>query len=407
MKKMLKENFRRIRNVRFDLFKEFIESEKSSGYLLILLTILSMIIANTAIGSDYIKIWCSYIDFSFAGIELKYSIEHWINDGLMVIFFLLVGLEIEREIYIGELSSIKKASLPAIAAVGGMLIPAAIHFTFNAGTPSQKGFGIPMATDIAFALGVLALLGDRIPLSLKIFLTALAIIDDLGAIIIIALFYTSDLSMAYLLGSFAVFIILLLMNKAKVNHLSPYILLGIVMWYLMLKSGVHATISGVLLAFAIPFRKNSENNISYTLQERLHKPVAFFILPLFAIVNTAIIIPDDIYTSLTTNNSLGIMCGLVIGKPLGIFIFSFLAVKIGIGLLPEDLNWRLIFGTACLAGIGFTMSIFITNLAFNSIEIIIASKLSIIIASTIAAILGLLILNSAVINSKRTVEKIN
>ncbi len=300
MKNKLKEISRENRNVTFDLFKDFYESEKSSGYLLIALTIISMIIANTAIGSDYIKIWHSYIDLSFSGIDLKYSLEHWINDGLMVIFFLLVGLEIEREIYIGKLSSIKKASLPAIAAVGGMLIPAAIHFMFNAGTPSQKGFGIPMATDIAFALGVLALLGDRIPLSLKIFLTALAIIDDLGAIIIIALFYTSDLSMAYLLGFIAIFFILLLMNKAKVNRLSPYILLGIVMWYLMLKSGVHATISGVLLAFAIPFRKNSENNISYTLQEKLHKPVAFFILPLFAIVNTAIIIPDNIYTSVSS-----------------------------------------------------------------------------------------------------------
>jgi NhaA family Na+:H+ antiporter len=393
--------------VTYDLFKDFTESEKSSGYLLIAITAISMIIANSSIGQDYIKIWRSYLDLSFSEIQLKYSIEHWINDGLMVIFFLLVGLEIEREIYIGELSSIKKASLPAIAALGGMLIPAAIHFLFNAGTPSQKGFGIPMATDIAFALGVLSLLGNKIPLSLKIFLTALAIIDDLGAIIIIALFYTSDLSMAYLLGSFAVFIILLLMNKAKVNRLSPYILLGIVMWYLMLKSGVHATISGVLLAFAIPFRKNGENNISYTLQERLHKPVAFIILPLFALANTAILLPDDISSSLTTNNSFGIILGLVIGKPLGIFIFSYAAIKIGFGLLPEDLNWRMIFGAACLAGIGFTMSIFITNLAFREIELVAASKLSIIIASTISAVLGLLILKSVVRHSMRSVEKAN
>ncbi len=392
MKKILKENFRIIRNVRFDLFKDFTESEKSSGYLLIAITVISMIIANSSIGRDYINIWRSYLDLSFSEIQLKYSLEHWINDGLMVIFFLLVGLEIEREIYIGELSSIKKASLPAIAALGGMLIPAVIHFSFNAGTPSQRGFGIPMATDIAFALGILSLLGNKITLSLKIFLTALAIIDDLGAIIIIALFYTNDLSMAYLLGSFAVFIIMMIMNRLNINRLTPYLLLGIVMWYLMLKSGVHATISGVLLAFAIPFRKNSENNISYTLQERLHKPVAFIILPLFALVNTAILLPDDISASLTTNNSFGIILGLVLGKPLGIFIFSYAAVKIGIGLLPEDLNWRMIFGAASLAGIGFTMSIFITNLAFSEIQSVDASKLSIIVASTISATLGLFIL---------------
>jgi NhaA family Na+:H+ antiporter len=407
MKNKLKRISRINKNITFDLFNDFIESEKSSGYILIALTIISMVIANSAIGSDYIKLLRTYIDLSFADIELKYSLEHWINDGLMVIFFLLVGLEIEREIYIGELSSVKKASLPAIAAVGGMLIPAAIHFAFNAGTPSQKGFGIPMATDIAFALGILSLLGSKIPLSLKIFLTALAIIDDLGAIIIIALFYTSNLSMAYLLGSFAVFIILLLMNKANVNRLSPYILLGIVMWYLMLKSGVHTTISGVLLAFAIPFRKNNNKNISYILQKILHKPVAFFILPLFALANTAIILPTDISSSLTTNNSMGIILGLVIGKPLGIFIFSYAAVKIGLGLLPEDLNWRLIFGAASLAGIGFTMSIFITNLAFSEIELVTTSKLSIIIASSISAILGLLILKSVVRSGNGIVDNAN
>lgn len=392
MKKMFRKNLKKIKNVRFDIFKDFYENEKSSGYILILMTIISMTIANTAMGADYIKILHSYIDISFANIDLKYSLEHWINDGLMVIFFLLVGLEIEREIYVGELSSIKKASLPIIAAFGGMLIPAAIHFIFNAGTPSQKGFGIPMATDIAFTLGVLSLLGKRIPFSLKIFITALAIIDDLGAIVIIALFYTSNLSMVYLLGSIGVFAILLLMNRFNVNHLSPYLILGVLMWYLMLKSGVHATISGVLLAFAIPFRKQGNKNISHILEKRLNKPVAFIILPLFALANTAILIPDDIFSSLTTNNSLGIIFGLLIGKPLGIFIFSYIALKIGLGLLPEDLNWWLIFGVASLAGIGFTMSIFITNLAFINIPIVTASKLSIIVASTISAMLGVFIL---------------
>ncbi len=404
MKKILKGKFQKIRNVRFDLFKDFYESEKSSGYLLVFLTIFSMIIANGTIGSDYIKILRSYIDLSFAGIELKYSLEHWINDGLMVIFFLLVGLEIEREIYAGELSSIRKASLPVIAAVGGMLIPAAIHFTFNAGTTTQKGFGIPMATDIAFTLGVLSLLGKRIPFSLKIFITALAIIDDLGAIVIIAFFYTNNLSIAYLLGSIAVFIILLLMNKSNVNRLSPYLLLGLVMWYLMLKSGVHSTISGVLLAFAIPFRTQGDKNISYILQKRLHKPVAFIILPIFALANTAILLPNDIWGNLTTTNSIGIILGLVVGKPVGILIFTYLAIMIRVGVLPSRINWGLIIGAASLAGIGFTMSIFITNLAFSNIELVTASKLSIIIASSISAILGLLILKSAVGSRKNFVN---
>ena len=394
MKNKLKKSLRRIRDVRYDIFKDFIESEKSSGYLLLFLTMISLIIANSAFGLDYIKFFHSYIDLSLGEIQLKYSIEHWINDGLMVIFFLLVGLEIEREIYVGELSSLKKASLPIVAALGGMLVPAAIHYLFNAGTPTQGGFGIPMATDIAFTLGVLSLLGSRIPFSLKIFITALAIIDDLGAIIIIAVFYSHDLSIIYLLSSLGIFVLLLILNKKNVNRLSPYLILGTVMWYLMLKSGVHSTVSGVLLAFAIPFRKTGLKNISYLLEKRLHKPVAFIILPLFALANTAIVIPEDIIGSLTSNNSLGIIFGLVVGKSAGILILSYIAVKAGLGLLPQDLNWRLIFGAACLAGIGFTMSIFITNLAFKEIALVTASKLSIIIASVAAAVMGLLVLRS-------------
>ena len=383
------------RKLKFDLFKEFFESEKSSGYVLVFLTIVSLLLANIFVGNDYVKFWHQYLDLSFSSIQLKLSIEHWINDGLMVIFFLLVGLEIEREIYIGELSSIKKSALPAIAAIGGMMIPALIHFAFNANTATQSGFGIPMATDIAFTLGVLSLLGSKIPISLKIFLTALAIIDDLGAILIIAFFYTSDLSFAYLIGSLSVFALLLIFNRMKINKLSIYLLLGLVMWYLMLKSGVHATIAGVLLAFAIPFNKNDDENISYKLQHYLHKPVAFLVLPIFALANTAIIIPTNIIESITTNNSLGIFFGLSFGKLIGIFSFSFIAVKIGFGVLPKDLNWKLNAGAASLAGIGFTMSIFITNLAFTDVEIINASKLIIIIASVVSAISGLTILNLA------------
>ncbi|MFZ5946503.1 MAG: Na+/H+ antiporter NhaA [Stygiobacter sp.] len=381
--------------LKFDLFKEFFESEKSSGYILVVLTILSLLFTNIFIGNSYINFWHSYLDLSFWKIELKYSLEHWINDGLMVLFFLLVGLEIEREIYVGELSSIKKSALPAIAALGGMLVPALIHFSLNANTPTQSGFGIPMATDIAFTLGVLSLLGNKIPLSLKIFLTALAIIDDLGAILIIAFFYTSDLSFAYLIGSLLIFVLLLIFNRLKVNKLSIYLFLGIVMWYLMLKSGVHATIAGVLLAFAIPFNKNDNENISYKLQRFLHKPVAFIILPIFALANTAIMIPTNIVGSIVSNNSLGILFGLSLGKLIGIFAFSYVAVKIGVGTLPKDLNWNLIAGASSLAGIGFTMSIFITNLAFSDVEIIASSKLIIIIASVISAISGLIKLNMA------------
>ena len=375
-----------------DLFNEFIESEKSSGYLLVILTIISMLIANSPWGNEYIKFFHSNLDLSFSAIQLNYNFEHWVNDGLMTVFFLLVGLEIEREIYVGELSSIKKASLPAIAALGGMLIPALIHFTINGGTPTQRGFGIPMATDIAFTLGILSLLGNRVPVSIKIFLTALAIIDDLGAIIVIAVFYTNQLSAIYLLSALSILAFLLFLNKKNINSLPVYLIMGIIMWYAMLQSGVHPTITGVLLAFAIPFRKSGEENKSYSLQKWLHKPVAFIILPLFAIVNTAIKIPGDIISSLTSANSTGIIAGLVTGKLIGIFTFTYLAVKLKISILPKDLNWRFIVGASCLAGIGFTMSFFITNLAFSDPDILTASKLSIIFASLVSALIGATVL---------------
>src|SRR5688572_18428587 len=240
------------------MFKQFFESERSGGYVLIACTLISLIIANSAWSIPYIDFFHSYIDLSFAGLELNYSIEHWVNDGMMTIFFLLVGLEIERELYIGELSSFKNALLPIIAAAGGMLFPALIHYLFNSGTATQSGFGIPMATDIAFALGILSLAGKNIPVSLKIFLTALAIIDDLGAITVIALFYTKTFSLYFFLGAITIFLILFILGKKRVYILPIYIIGGIVMWYLMLKSGVHATIAGVLLAFAIPFHREDD-----------------------------------------------------------------------------------------------------------------------------------------------------
>ena len=282
----------------------------------------------------------------------------------MTIFFLMVGLEIERELYIGELSSFKNAILPAMAAVGGMAIPSLIHYLFCYGKPEAAGNGIPMATDIAFSLGVLSLIGKRIPLSLKIFLTALAIIDDLGAIIIIGIFYTQTFSFLYLCFALLVFAILLVFNKLKIYSLWIYLPAGILLWYFLYRSGVHPTLSGVLLAFAIPFNKNGENQPSSILQHALHKPVNFIIIPLFALANTAIHLPDTWKSEIFSANSLGIELGLLLGKPIGIVGFTLLGISLGIAKLPEEINMRKLVGIGMLAGIGFTMSIFISTLAF-------------------------------------------
>jgi NhaA family Na+:H+ antiporter len=381
-----------INKMKLDLFKRFFQSENTAGFILIGCTVISLVIANSGFSENYLYFWHYHINLSFSVIQLDYGIEHWVNDGLMAIFFLLVGLEIERELYVGELSSFKNALLPLLAAAGGMLFPALIHFIFNYSSSTQGGFGIPMATDIAFALGILSLAGKKIPLSLKIFLTALAIIDDLGAITVIALFYTKSFSAAYLLGSLAIFLLLFIAGRKKVYNLTFYIIGGVIMWYLMLKSGVHATIAGVLLAFAIPFHKDDDKNPSYKLQHLLHYPVAFIILPIFALANTAIAFPKDLLESFTTRNSLGIMLGLILGKFAGIFLVSFIAVRTKIATLSADLQWRHILGASLLGGIGFTMSIFITNLAFTDPGIITASKMSILLASFIAALTGLFIL---------------
>jgi NhaA family Na+:H+ antiporter len=310
----------------------------------------------------------------------------------MAIFFLFIGLELERELYSGELSDIKNALLPIFAAAGGIALPALIHFSLNMGTPTQVGMGIPMATDIAFAIGILSLLGNRVPMSLKVFLTALAVIDDLGAIIVIAIFYTSSISLLNLGIALGIFGVLFILNRLKVNNLIPFLIGGILMWYFMLNSGVHATITGVILAFVIPFGDGSKKNISYKLQHILHQPVAFFILPLFALANTCIILNSNWYEGLSHSNSIGIILGLFIGKPIGIWLFSYLGVLLGIGILPKSLNWSSLFGAAILGGIGFTMSIFISLLAFENNEDIINSKIAILIASTIAAITGFIFL---------------
>jgi NhaA family Na+:H+ antiporter len=365
-------------------FKRFFESERAGGILLIACTVISLLLANSPVGEDYLHLW----HVNLAGL----SIEHWVNDALMAVFFLLIGLELERELYNGELSNFRNALLPIFAAAGGICVPALIHFGLNAGTPTQAGIGIPMATDIAFALGVLALLGSRVPASLKIFLTALAVMDDLGAIIVIALFYTAKLSVIYLLGAIAVFGLLVCMNRfLRIMTLTPYLFGGAVMWTFMLKSGVHATIAGVLLAFAIPFsaKQDDEESPSHRLEHILHKPAAFIILPVFALANTGIIIASDWAQELTSTNSLGIITGLVIGKPLGITLLCFLAVAIGICKLPLDLRWRHVFGAGLLGGIGFTMSIFITNLAFaGQPEVVNASKIATLLASLTAGLVG-------------------
>lgn len=364
------------------LFKEFFDSEKTGGLILVFVTVLSLGLANSPWQTDYINFW---------NIDLGgHSIVHWINDGLMTIFFLLIGLELEREIYHGELSDIKNASLPIFGALGGLLVPAGLFLLFNYGTDTQAGAGIPMATDIAFAIGILSLLGNRVPTSLKIFLTALAIIDDLGAIIIIAIFYTTSIAFVNLFIALGIFGVLLLLNRLKFRNLIPYLIGGVAMWYFMLNSGVHATITGILLAFAIPFNNGEEKSPSFILQHILHKPVAFLILPLFAIANTCIAVGDNWQSGLGQTNSLGIMIGLVIGKPLGIFLFSFIGVGLGLCTLPTDLKWKNIIGAGFLGGIGFTMSIFITLLAFDNAEIVNNSKIAILIASVIAGTIGFL-----------------
>ncbi|HRD40330.1 MAG TPA: Na+/H+ antiporter NhaA [Bacteroidia bacterium] len=366
------------------LFNDFFESEKAGGLILIICTAVSLLIANSSYQLSYHHFWETNIS--------GYSLEYWINDGLMAIFFLLIGLELEREVYKGELSNFKNALLPIVAALGGMLVPAFIHYLLNAGTPTQGGAGIPMATDIAFAIGILSLLGNKVPPALKIFLTALAVIDDLGAIFTIAIFYTSQMDWMNLLLAMLIFVGLLIMNRLKLRNVFFYLVPGFLMWYFMSKSGVHPTISGVLLAFAIPFGNGDEKSTSYLLQHALHKPVAFFILPLFAMANTAIVINSDSVSQLGSANSLGIILGLVLGKTIGISMFTFISTKIGITRLSEGINFKQIIGAGFLGGIGFTMSVFITLLAFSDLNIINVSKLSILIASLTSALFGLILL---------------
>lgn len=374
-----------------NLYKDFISSEKNAGLVLIFCTVISLIIANSAIGESYIHFWHTHFGFSFLNFDLHYSIEHWINDGLMTIFFLLVGLEIERELYAGELHPIKNAILPIFGAIGGMLFPALIFIAINYNSSTVNGFGIPMGTDIAFALAVISLLGNRVPVSIKILLTAIAIIDDLGSILIIALFYGSNIQYGFLMASLGIFVFLLILNRLKVHSLIPYLVLGVPMWFFMMQSGIHPTISGVLLAFACPFGSGKQNTPSIKLQHHLHLPVAFIILPLFTLANTAIPFKTEFISGLSGLHAIGIGLGLVIGKPLGILLSFFIIIKLKIVKLPKDTSWYDILALGCIAGIGFTMSIFITQLAFNNELLIQSSKMMILIASCLAGLLGFLL----------------
>ncbi|MDP4626282.1 MAG: Na+/H+ antiporter NhaA [Akkermansiaceae bacterium] len=366
-------------------FQEFFKSEKSSGFVLIACALVSLLVANSAFSESYLAFW----KMKVAGLTVAY----WVNDGLMAIFFLLIGLELKRELYKGELSDLKSAMLPIFAALGGIAFPALIHFGFNIGLPTAKGFGIPMATDIAFALTVLALVGSRAPTSLKVFLTAVAVIDDLCAIIVIALFYSAKFSVLFFGLSMAVLVVLAILNRRRVMSLPVYLIGGALMWFFMLQSGIHATIAGVLLAFTIPFtpKQDDVKSPSYIMEHNLHKPVAFLIMPIFALCNTGIVIGADWAATLASPNSSGIISGLLLGKIFGVSLFSFAAVKMGVCKLPMGMGWRHVTGAGLLAGIGFTMSIFITNLAYKpDTELINSSIMAVLIASVASGVLGYL-----------------
>lgn len=416
-------------------FQKFARLEASGGILLLICTVAALIWANSPWQESYFKLWHLPVGFKIGDFVLSKELLHWINDGLMAIFFFVVGMEIKRELREGELSSAGKAMLPVVAAIGGMLVPAAFYLAFNYGKEGVAGWGIPMATDIAFAMGVVILLGNRIPPSLRIFLLALAIVDDLGAVIVIAIFYTSEISWNSIEMAAFVFLLLAIANASGVRNSLIYLLLGFVLWYAVLKSGIHATIAGVLLASMIPLRsrinaaqfaertrgiierfeqisdhpeagiRGEDQQLAVKALEEncdrveaplrrfelaLHPWVSFLIMPLFAFSNAGIKLEASVFSSITHPVSLGILTGLVLGKQAGITIFSWLAVKAGLGRLPEGARWKQLYAISCLGGIGFTMSLFVSGLAFQKAELLSLSKLGILIASVLSAIIGVL-----------------
>lgn len=381
------------------LVKEFIKKESSSGVILIFITLLALLLKNSPLSVYYTNILQTTIEISIGDLlELKKPLLLWINDGLMALFFLLIGLEIKRELLGGHLSTFSKLALPGLAAIGGMLVPALIFIAFNHNDPfALKGWAIPTATDIAFALGILSLLGNKVPVTLKIFLMALAIIDDIGAILIISVFYTHDLSLESMFLALCCFVILLMMNRLNVVRITAYIIIGIFLWVSVLKSGVHATLAGIILAFTIPLNMRNDNGKHISpariLQHNLNFWVAYFVLPIFAFMNAGVDLRTISFNDLTNNVALGITLGLFFGKQLGVMLFVYLAVKFNLAQLPKCATWAQMYGVAVLTGIGFTMSLFIDSLAYNDSDVFMhTDRLAILCGSIISGIVGYLIL---------------
>lgn len=389
------------KRINLTVFRKFFHSGKVGGIILLVCVIISLAIANSGLATAFANFLATPFGFTNNVIDLTYTTSAWVNDGLMAIFFLLVGLEIKRELIEGELSNLKKASLPVLAAIGGMIVPALIYFFFNKNETTASGWGIPMATDIAFALAIIALLGKNVPASLKIFLAALAIVDDLGAILVIAIFYTNQIHWMYLFIAAAIFGFLLLLNYFKVKSLWFYLIPGVFLWYFVHHSGIHATIAGVLLAFTIPTNHTAIESPLEKLEHFLSVPVNFLIMPIFALANTNITFEKGMLAGLNSPLGYGIIIGLFVGKTIGVTFFSWFAVKIKLAKLPSGASWKHIMGVGMLAGIGFTMSIFIALLSFSDPFHITEAKFAILCASIIAGVVGFVFLKSIKLKAKK------
>jgi NhaA family Na+:H+ antiporter len=376
-------------------FEQFFRKEAAGGIVLLACTVIALGLANSPWATTYEAVLHHPLGIGGDLFELELSLHEWINDGLMAVFFFLVGLEIKREMLIGELASFRRASLPIAGAIGGMMVPALIYAVFNVGGPGATGWGIPMATDIAFALGVVALLGPRVPIALRVFLAAVAIVDDIGAVLVIATFYTASIASMGLMAAAVFLAILIALNLSGVRSPIPYIVLGILLWIAVLLSGIHATIAGVLLAFTIPARtaEPSETPLLERLEHVLHAPVAFLIVPLFALANAGVRL-DGVSGSHSISIMSGVALGLVVGKPLGITLAAWLAVRLRFAVLPAGVDWRLLRAVSCLGGIGFTMSLFVGALAFPDVARLDSAKLGVLLASGVAAVIGWIMLRS-------------